>query len=158
MKGKTYPLPKTMRHPDGTARFAYVILALFVIQPAMSEFTSIQEELSRPEIRRLVGKTYLWPDMQYLTLKWSGRWTNIDLRFSGFRGYPYLSVLFGTHYAGFKPWRIHKTSTLRRYGRYEDFRFWFHQYENLLTQTHPELQKNRRLNTLLTATKQFYQT
>ena len=129
--------------------------ALFVLAPSMQEFRSIQEEMTQSEVRRFVGETYAWPDMQYLTLRWSGRWTNIDLRFGGFRGYPNISVLFGTHYAGFKPWQISKIKALRRYGRYEDFRYWFKQYDNLLIQTHPELQKNRRLKTLHTALKPF---
>ena len=28
--------------------------------------------------------TFKWPEMQYATLRWSGQWTNIDLKYSSF--------------------------------------------------------------------------
>jgi glycogenin glucosyltransferase len=77
--------------------------SLFVLTPSMAEFRAIQEDICRPDVARLVGDLYDWPEMQYLTLRWSGQWTSVDLRFSGFNGYPNLDVLNGTHFAGFKP-------------------------------------------------------
>jgi len=48
--------------------------SLFVMQPSMAEYRAILRDLERPEIRRLVGDLFDWPDMQYLTIRWSGRW------------------------------------------------------------------------------------
>jgi len=87
--------------------------------------------------------------MQYLTMRWSGQWSNVDIRFCGFSGYPNLAVLFGTHYAGLKPWHFHKEQAMARYGRFEDFQYWFKQYTAMVTKTYPKLQKVKRLERLL---------
>jgi glycogenin glucosyltransferase len=82
-------------------------------------------------------------------VRWSGRWTNVDLRYSGFNGYPNLSVLYGTHFAGFKPWYVRRGKTLARYARYEDFQLWFREYVELVTVAHPGLLKVKKLERLL---------
>jgi glycogenin glucosyltransferase len=102
------------------------------------------EDLAQPETLSWVRDRLDWPDMQYLTMRWSGRWTNIDLRFSGFSGYPGLSVLFGTHYAGTKPWNFNQEKALERFVRFEDFQFWYRMYIEM-THEYPGLKKNRRL-------------
>ena len=122
--------------------------AVFVLTPAHREFLAIQDDLHRPRTCRHIGESYPWPDMQYLTLRWSGRWTCVDLRFCGFRGYPRLSVLFGTHYAGIKPWQIHTSRTARRYARFEDFKYWFRTFSGLTSIHHPELLAHSRLKKL----------
>jgi hypothetical protein len=123
--------------------------ALVVLRPSMAEFVAVKEDLQRPEILHYIGDLFEWPDMQYLTMRWSGAWTNVDIRFCGFSGYPNLAVLFGTHYAGLKPWHFHKAQAMARYGRFEDFQYWFKQYTAMVTRTYPKLQKVKRLARLL---------
>ncbi len=123
--------------------------ALLVFEPSMDEFRSVHQDINQPDIRRLVSDLFEWPDMQYLTMRWSGRWTSIDLRFNGFSGYPNLSVLFGTHYGGLKPWQFRRAKAMARYGRYDDFQLWFKEYVTMVTKAYPELQKVKRLRTLL---------
>jgi glycogenin glucosyltransferase len=122
--------------------------SLFVLQPSMSEFTSILQDVRRPETQHLVGDQFDWPDMQYLTTRWSGRWTSIDLRFCSFSGYPKLSVLCGTHYAGFKPWSFKKSKAMARWGRYADFQLWFQSYTSMI-RIYPRLRTVKRLNRLM---------
>jgi alpha-N-acetylglucosamine transferase len=129
--------------------------ALLVFEPSMDEFRSIKDDLGRPDVLRFVGDLFEWPDMQYLTMRWSGRWSNIDLRFCGFSGYPNLSVLCGTHYAGLKPWQFKKTQAMARYRRFEDFQFWFSEYTTMMTTAYPKLQENRRLSRLLKETRRL---
>lgn len=120
--------------------------ALFVLEPSLEEFSSIQADLQRPDVLARVGDLYNWPEMQYLTLRWSGRWTNVDLRFAAFNGYPALSVLCGTHFGGLKPWQFHREA-ITRWGRYDDFQLWFRQYQAML-RDHPALQQLKRLKQL----------
>ncbi len=122
--------------------------ALFVLQPSMAEFEAIRQDLKRPETLRLVGDQFDWPDMQYLTMRWSGRWSSVDLRYSGFSGYPTLSALYGTHFAGFKPWSFKKPKAMARWGRYADFRLWFKTFTAMLDDF-PQLDQTRRLGRLL---------
>lgn len=122
--------------------------SLFIMHPSATEYRAILEDIRRPEMRKLVGDKFDWPDMQYLTLRWSGTWRNIDARFSALNGYPDLSVLYGTHFAGFKPWYFHRRATMERYARYADFQLWFETYEEML-ETHPQLQRMAKLRRLL---------
>ena len=123
--------------------------SLFVLEPSVDEFNMIVEDVRHPSVLSLVGDLFDWPGMQYLTMRWSGTWTNIDLRFSGFNGYPSLSVLFGTHYAGFKPWSFKKAKAMARWARHDDFRLWFQEYTEMVTRAYPRLRKVRRLERLL---------
>ena len=121
--------------------------SLFVMRPDGGEFERILRDLERPEIRALVGDRFDWPDMQYLTLRWSGMWRNIDLRFSALNGYPHVNVLYGTHFAGFKPWYFHRRATMDRYARYPDFQLWFATYLRMM-ETYPDLARMGKLRRL----------
>ena len=121
--------------------------ALFVLEPSFHEYQEILRDVQQPEIRKLVGDTFDWPDMQYLTMRWSGRWTNIDARFSGMNGYPHPSVLFATHFAGFKPWYFHRFPAMKRYARYPDFQLWFKIYCEMVKKN-PDLLEIRKLRQL----------
>ena len=123
--------------------------SLFVMKPSIADYRGILDDLQRPEIQRLVGDLFDWPDMQYLTIRWSGLWRNIDVRYSALNGYPDLSVLYGTHFAGFKPWYFQRKRAMERYVRYADFQLWFQRYDELFAE-YPALQRNGKLKRLLT--------
>jgi glycogenin glucosyltransferase len=125
--------------------------SLFVLTPSLAEFRAIEADVRRPDVARLVGDLYDWPEMQYLTLRWSGQWTSVDLRFSGFNGYPNLSVLNGTHFAGFKPWYVRREKAMAHYARHGDFQRWFREYVEMVTKAHPRLLELKRLDMLLRA-------
>jgi len=122
--------------------------SLFVMRPCMTEYTAIIEDLRRPAIERLVGDLFDWPDMQYLTIRWSGQWRNVDVRYSALNGYPSMNVLYGTHFAGFKPWYFQRQRAMARYARYPDFQLWFERYEELMLE-YPELLRLGKLKRLL---------
>ncbi len=125
-----------------------IIGALFVLRTSMNEFSAIKADVSQPEVLKYVGDLYDLPDMQYLTVRWSGQWTNIDLRFCGLSGYPRMDVLFGNHYAGFKPWSFgKKINTLKRFARFPDFQYWYEAFNEMLA-SYPSLRKVKRLHKL----------
>ena len=121
--------------------------ALFVLEPSFHEFEEILRDVRTPKIQKLVGDLFDWPDMQYLTMRWSGKWTNIDARFSGMNGYPHPSILFATHFAGFKPWYFHREKAMNRYARYPDFKLWFEIYLEMM-ETNQDLKKMEKLRRL----------
>lgn len=122
-----------------------IIGAFFVINTSLAEFNAIMQDVQRPEVSALVGEKFSLPDMQYLTYRYSGNWTSVDLRFCALNGYPRLDVLCGTHYAGgTKPWSVKKRKALESYGRFEDFQYWYVLYKELFVR-HPELHKLKRL-------------
>jgi glycogenin glucosyltransferase len=59
------------------------------LDPNMTDYQDIMEDLKNPDILSLIA-TYKWPGMQYLTLKYSGKWHNLDIRYASFNGYPNL--------------------------------------------------------------------
>jgi hypothetical protein len=118
--------------------------ALMVLEPSASEFDDIQDDIRRPETLRFLSEEFDWPDMQYLTMRWSGRWVNVDASFCGFCGYPSLASLCGTHFAGVKPWGHKNTKSWRHYSRFPDFRYWQRRFLECMAE-HPELGRVRRL-------------
>lgn len=131
-----------------------IIGALYVLQPDHREFEAMLDEIAHcRRINQLVGELFDWPDMQYLTLRWSGLWTNVDVRFCSLGGYPKLSALFGTHFAGLKPWAFSHRKALLRYSRHEDFRLWYRLFIEMMTKRYPALQRVSRLNHLLDRTR-----
>ena len=106
--------------------------ALMVLEPSIAEYARILEDLSNPEIAFLMDSFFKWPDMQYLTMRWSGQWRSIDARFSALNGYPDLRLVWGSHFAGFKPWYFQRESAMRRYVRFPDFQMWFTSYDAMV--------------------------
>lgn len=121
--------------------------ALYVFSPSAAEYAAILADLSDPDVRERLN-AYRWPDMQYLTLRYSGAWHNLDIKYASFHGYPELSGLYGIHYAGLNPWNLRHKS-INCYGRYEDYKLWYAAYLAMM-ERYPRFQKNKRLSKLKT--------
>ena len=104
----------------------------------------VKNPFTIPGVSPAITNRFNWPEMQYATLRWSGQWTSIDLRFSSFNGYPQLDVLCGTHFAGYKPWRFKERGTISRFSRFPDYALWHKQYLEML-EAHPALTRLPRL-------------
>jgi len=111
---------------------------LWVLRPSMDEFNEVSEAMNNPEILNLLEK-FPWPEMQLATLLWSGRWTNVDIRYCSIGGYPKPDVLFGMHFAGVKPWQI-KHRSITHYARFPDFLLWY-EFFNAMYWSHSELRE-----------------
>ena len=129
--------------------------SLYVWEPSMEEYRRIRAQIETPEILELVADRFDYPDMQYLTIHWSGRWTSVDLRFIGFKGYPGIRALYGTHFAGFKPWYFNQLKALSRFSRYDDFKLWYRSYLAMVLVDFPKLQDNTQLHRLCTSIREL---
>jgi glycogenin glucosyltransferase len=96
---------------------------LWVLRPSMGEYRAVLAALRCPEV-----KTFPWPEMQLATLLWSGRWTSVDIRYASIGGYPCPEALYGTHFAGLKPWA---GRSLAHYATFPDFRLWYQVYNSM---------------------------
>jgi len=143
-------IPKEM-----TDRVAYdtsnmgVNAGLWVLEPSKQNYDHFVAALHTHDIMCLV-KNFPWPEMQLATLLWSGRWTNIDIRYCSIGGYPRLDVLYGIHFAGLKPWQIKRRSAMH-YAKYSDFILWQQYFAGLYWST-PSLHEYPMLKRLW----QFY--
>jgi glycogenin glucosyltransferase len=116
--------------------------ALYLFEPSMKLYESIQKDLKDPVIQDEIS-AYPWPEMQYITKKMSGQWHNLDLRYSSFNGYPKIDVLYGIHYAGLKPWQMNHRS-VPHFGKFEDYRLWYAVFLKMVTR-YPTLRKSSKI-------------
>ena len=117
---------------------------LWVLCPSMYEYNAVKTSLQSQDIAGLT-KNFPWPEMQLATLLWSGRWTNVDIRYCSIGGYPRVDALYGMHFAGLKPWQIRNRSALH-YARFPDFVLWRQYFASLywqkpMLQAYPALQR-----------------
>lgn len=115
------------------------------INPNMDDYYSILNDMKNKDVMDQVSK-FPWPEMQYLTLKYSGFWHNIDLKYASFNGYPDINLLNGTHFAGQKPWQISHPS-VKHYARFNDYQLFFRTFIEMLN-AHPHLKQYKKLLTL----------
>ncbi|MCF7926669.1 MAG: hypothetical protein K9L74_03770 [Candidatus Izimaplasma sp.] len=119
--------------------------SLYVFKPSMKLYNDILDDISKEETKQEIS-TYNWPEMQYITQKLSGKWTNIDLRYSSFNGYPEIDVIYGTHFAGLKPWSFNNKSVYN-FAKFDDYKLWYHTYIKMC-KAYPSLLNNKKLKRL----------
>ena len=118
---------------------------LYVLVPSQKLYDSILSDLENDNILKLIER-FRWPEMQYLTMKLSGSWHNIDIKYASFNGYPDISGVYGIHFAGLKPWCFNNKS-VKHYSKYNDFKLWHSVYLSMLYE-YKELFENKRLKKL----------
>ena len=121
--------------------------AVLVVTPSMDEYRSMRDDLECCADTQEMCAGFRWPDMQYLTARWSGLWHNVDACFAGIGGYPSIDLLFGTHFAGLKPWQVRHRSVVNSFSRFPDFQRWYAEYL-AMSAANPALRDNPRLASL----------
>ncbi len=119
--------------------------SICLYEPTMKFYNSIMDDLENKEVQEEIS-TYNWPEMQYMSNKLSGKWHNMDLKYSSFNGYPEIEFLYGTHFAGLKPWSI-KNSSIKSFGKFDDYKLWYHTYLKMCDHIDGILE-HRKLNRL----------
>lgn len=137
--------------------------SLCLYEPTMKFYNSIMDDLENEEVQKEIS-TYNWPEMQYMSNKLSGSWFNMDLKYSSFNGYPEIDVIYGTHFAGLKPWSI-KNKSIKSFGKFDDYKLWYHTYMKMCEEV-DDMLGNKKLERLYDFVKkmtsndkyQFYKT
>lgn len=119
--------------------------SLYLFNPSSDFYDSIIKDLDNLDIQKEISM-YNWPEMQYITLKLSGKWTNIDLKYSSFNGYPDIEYLNGIHFAGLKPWNM-KNNSVKSFGKFDDYKLWYYTYIKMCNEIEGFL-SNRKLKKL----------
>jgi alpha-N-acetylglucosamine transferase len=100
--------------------------SIYLFNPSMKLYNSVMDDLENQEVINEIS-LYNWPEMQYITDKLSGQWTNVDLRFSSFNGYPDIAHIKGIHFAGLKPWSM-KNKSVKSFGKFDDYKLWYYTF------------------------------
>jgi hypothetical protein len=111
---------------------------LMLLEPKLGEFDDIIHNVSSGEMKYLIEKKFVWPEQQYLTLRYSGSWHNINPRFFGLQGYPHWKVLYGLQYGGDKPFQLNSKIPMEDRMKYDDYILWHDIYREILNKN-PEL-------------------
>lgn len=98
--------------------------AVWCLAPCMADYKMVKAAMGDAKTAQLVCCSFPWPEMQLATMLWSGRWTNVDVRYASIGGYPSPDKVWGIHYAGLKPWKLGNRSILH-YAGHPDFRLWY---------------------------------
>ena len=109
-----------------------------LLEPKLGEFDDIIHNVSSGEMKYLIEKKFVWPEQQYLTLRYSGLWHNINPRFFGLQGYPHWKVLYGLQYGGDKPFQLESKIPMEDRLKYDDYILWHDIYREILN-ANPEL-------------------
>jgi hypothetical protein len=109
---------------------------LILLEPKVGELDAIINNVSFGNMKYLVEKRFSWPEQQYLTVRYSGKWHQINPRFFGLKGYPHWKVLYGLQYGGYKPFIINKIT--KEAFKYDDIILWHDIYREILNE-HPEI-------------------
>jgi hypothetical protein len=118
---------------------------LMLLSPKLGEFDEIIRNVSFGFMKHLVEHKFPWPEQQYLTLRYSGKWHQINPRFFGLQGYPHWKVLYGLQYGGDKPFILKSKMPMEERLYYPDFILWHDIYREMLN-THPEFLESKVLD------------
>lgn len=119
--------------------------AIYVFERNTISYHEISNDLENAGVLAMISE-FAWPDMQYMTSKLSGQWHNLDIKYASFNSFPNLHCIFGTHYAGMKPWDIHNKSWLH-YCEHEDYKLWICIFLNMIRE-YPVFEKSAKLKKL----------
>ena len=105
---------------------------LMLLEPKKGELENIINDITRGKSWYLVSKFFAWPEQQYLTYRYSGKWTGINPRFFGLQGYPHWKVLYGLQYGGDKPFILNSKFPLETRLQYPDYILWHKMFREIL--------------------------
>lgn len=117
---------------------------LILLEPNKEEFNMILRDIRTPKTLNIIKNKLIWPEQQYLGMRYSGMWTSIEPIFLGLQGFPHWSVLFGLQFAGEKPFVLKSKFSIEERVKYEDFQLWFKFYRDILNR-YPELFESKVL-------------
>jgi glycogenin glucosyltransferase len=117
---------------------------LMLLTPKLGEFDEIIRNVSFGFMKHLVENKFPWPEQQYLTLRYSGKWHQINPRFFGLQGYPHWKVLYGLQYGGDKPFVLNSKMPMEERVMYDDYILWHDIYREILN-SHPEFLESKVL-------------
>ncbi len=127
---------------------------LMLLEPKVGEFDEILKDVSRGRMKYLLENKFVWPEQQYLTARYSGKWTSINPRFFGLQGYPDWSVLYGLQYGGDKPFMLDSKFDINTRIQYRDYQL-FHSFYQKILKNNPSFENEKPLEECNKMTKYF---
>ena len=118
-----------------------------LLKPEVGLFDDILLDITSGKYHEII-QNFVYPDQQYLTVKYSGQWTQINPKFLGNNGNPNWKALFGTTV------KISAIDTFKDYYNSDIFILWTDIYRQILN-TFPELTYQKSLLNYNNLTSKF---
>jgi alpha-N-acetylglucosamine transferase len=118
---------------------------LLLLEPSKEEFNAIMKDINISKTRSIIKEKLIWPEQQYLGMRYSGLWTSIEPIFLGLQGFPHWSVLFGLQFSGEKPFVLESKYSIEERVKYEDFQIWYKFYRDIINRC-PDLLDSKVLS------------
>lgn len=128
---------------------------LWVLEPNMVDYNRLLTMMDDTVVYEKL-KAFNWPEMQFATYFWSGKWRSVDLRYCAYNGQPNISQIYGTHFAGYKPWHDQDRKVLKRYMAYEDFQLWYKHLYELVVYIYPSMMSISNVKRMIRFYETFY--
>lgn len=127
---------------------------LILLEPKKGELDNILQDVTKGKGWSLVNNFFVWPEQQYLTQRYSGKWTSINPRFFGLQGYPHWEVLYGLQYGGDKPFVKNSKFPIDIRIQYPDYILW-HQFFKKILLDNPILRDEKSLSEAIEMNQYF---
>lgn len=127
---------------------------LMLLEPKAGELDNIIASVRHGYYRFLVERRLVWPEQQFLTLRYSGKWHGINPRFFGLQGYPHWRVLYGLQYGGDKPFLESSKMDISIRLQFPDYKLWHDMYRDILNEN-PEFNDIRTFEESIRMNKIF---
>lgn len=127
---------------------------IMVLEPQVGELDNIIFDVSKGKSKFLVSRKLIWPEQQYLSLRYSGRWHGINPRFFGLQGYPHWKVLYGLQYGGDKPFMTKSKMDMKIRLQFPDYILWHDIYAVILSEN-PKIGEFKELEDCMRVHKVF---
>lgn len=121
---------------------------LWVLNPNMTDYENILRIVKCDRVLYKISM-FNWPEMQFATAYYSGRWHSIDIRYCAYNSHPSLDTIYGTHFAGLKPWNDKKPKALKHYLNHDDYRLWYRELYEMSMWVYPKLQELPKIKRIL---------
>lgn len=121
---------------------------LWVLEPNMMDYNNILNIVGCHKVLDKIS-TFNWPEMQFATAYYSGRWHSIDIRYCAYNAYPSVEMVKGTHFAGLKPWNDKNHKALSHYFGHDDYRMWYKELYEMCMWVFPKLKNMPKIRRLL---------
>lgn len=115
---------------------------MWLIEPSMEDYRRIMSVVKCQRVLERISD-FNWPEMQFATAYYSGRWHSIDIRYCAYNAHPSLESVYGTHFAGMKPWDLRRKKSLVHYSGHDDYQLWYREFYEMAKWVYPQMQAHK---------------
>jgi hypothetical protein len=124
-----------------------------LLEPNEKEYNLIIKEIEKEKYIKYIEKSKMRVE-QFLEMRYSGLWVNIDPKFIGFFGFLHWSKSYGIQFEKEYPYKIESKYTIEERVNNEEYQLWYKFYRDIINK-YPEYLELKELNEANEISKYF---